>query len=76
MVTVLSRNASARMSVFYFKKNGPFLLQNVFISDFWLEFEISASKLTPVPNFSSIEQNIRELEFRPGKLDDVIVTFW
>ena len=47
----------------FFVKNGIFLLQNVFISDFWLEFEISASKLTPVTNFSSIGQKIRELEF-------------
>ena len=35
---------------------------------FWLEFEISASELTPVPNFSSIGQKIRELEFWPGTI--------
>ena len=27
--------------------------------------EISALKLTPVPNFSKIRQKIKELEFRP-----------
>ena len=62
MATLLSRSAWAKISVF--RKNGLFLLQNVFILDFfWLEFEISASELTPVPNFSSIGQKIRELEF-------------
>ena len=30
---------------------------------FWLKFEISASELTPVPNFTSIGQKIRKLEF-------------
>ena len=51
-----------------FVKNGIFLLQNVISSDFWLEFEINASELTPVPNFSSIWQKIRELEFWPGTI--------
>ena len=46
----------------FFVQNGLFPLQNVFISDFWLEFEISASELIPVPNFSSIGEKIRELE--------------
>ena len=31
-----------------------------------LKFEISDSKLVPVPNFSQIKQIIREVEFRPG----------
>ena len=53
----------------FFVKNSIFLLQNVFITDFfWLEFEISASELTPVPNFSSIEQKIRELHLWPGTI--------
>ena len=30
----------------FFVNNGIFLLQSVFISDFWLEFEISASEFT------------------------------
>ena len=33
---------------------------------FWPEFEIRASELTHVPNFSSIGQKIRELEFWSG----------
>ena len=52
----------------FFIKKGLFLLQNVFISDFWLEFEISVSELNPVPNFSSTGQKIRELEFWPGMI--------
>ena len=32
---------------------------------FSLKFEIWASKLVPVPNFSQIGQKIREVEFRP-----------
>ena len=52
----------------FFVKNGPFLLQKVFISDFWLEFKISASELTPVPNFNSVLQKIKELECWPGTL--------
>ena len=63
MATLLSRSTWAKISVFH-KNNGIFLLQNVFISDFFLlEFEISASELIPEPNFNSIGQKIRELEF-------------
>ena len=61
MATLLSRSAWAKFQ--FFVKNGLLLLQNVFISDFWLEFEIRASELTPVPNFNSTGQKIRELEF-------------
>ena len=67
MATRLSRSAWAKFSVF--RKNGPFLLQNEYIYRiFLLEFEISASQLTPVPNFSFIGQKIRELEFWPGTI--------
>ena len=48
----------------FFVKNGIFLLQNVFISDILARIR----KLTNVPNFSSIGQKIRELEFWPGTL--------
>ena len=58
METLLSRSAWAKISFFH-KKWHFFLLQNVFISIFWLEFEISASELTPVPNFSSIGRKIK-----------------
>ena len=46
-------------------KNGPCFTQKVLILFFSLKFEISASKLVPVPNFSQIGQKIREVEFRP-----------
>ena len=58
MATLLSKSALVKISVFH--KNGLFLLQNVIISDFLLEFEISATELTPAPNFTSIGQNIRD----------------
>ena len=61
MAILLSMSTWEKISVFG-KKNSIFLLQNVFISDFWLEFEISASELIPVPSFCSIGQNINELE--------------
>ena len=70
MATLLSRSAWAKFQ--FFVNNGIFLLQNVFISDFWLEFEISSSELTPVANFSSIGQKIRELDIE--QLDDVILS--
>ena len=51
---------------FQFSKNMAFFsFQTQLYRTFWLEFEISASELTPVPNFSSIGQKIRELEFWP-----------
>ena len=46
----------------FFVKMAFFSFYSIYIV-FWLEFEISASELTPVPNFSSIGQKIRELEF-------------
>ena len=36
--------------------------KGIYIGFFWPEFEVSASELTPVPNFSSIRQKIRELD--------------
>ena len=45
----------------FFVNNSIFLLQNIFILDFWLEFEISALELSPVPNFRTIGQ--KELGF-------------
>ena len=48
----------------FFVKKWPFSpSRRIYIEFFLLEFEISASELTPVPNFSSIGQKIRELEF-------------
>ena len=62
MATVLSRSAWAKNSVF--RTKWPFSpSKRIYIEFFWLEFEISVSELTPVPNFSSIGQKIRELEF-------------
>ena len=62
METLLSRSAWAKISVF--RKKWPFSpSKRIYIGFFWLEFEISASELTPVPNISSIGQKIRELEF-------------
>ena len=42
---------------------------------FWLEFEISTSKLTPVPNFTSIAQKIRELEFWPNTENSLMTSY-
>ena len=53
MATLLSGSAWAKISVFR-KENGNFILQNVFISE-----------LSHVPNFDSIGQKIRKLEFWP-----------
>ena len=62
MATLLSRSAWAKISVFRRKWHfSP--SKRIYIGFFWLEFEISASELTPVPNFSSIGQKIRELDF-------------
>ena len=48
-------------------KNGPCFIQKVLILVLLsFKFEVSASKLVPVPNFSQIGQKIREVEFRPG----------
>ena len=80
MATLLSRSTWAKISVFH--KKWPFLSFKTYLYRiFWLELEISASELTPVPNFSSIGQKIWELEFRPGlgyqkRLDDIILTSW
>ena len=52
----------------FFMENCLFLAQNVFIPGFLVQFEISASKLTPMPNFSLTGQKIRELEFWPGTI--------
>ena len=49
----------------FFVKNGLFSFKTYLYRIFWLEFEISASELTSVPNFSLIGQKIRELEFWP-----------
>ena len=55
MATLLSRSAWAKISVF--RKKWPFSPSKlIYIEFFWLEFEISASALIPVPNFSSIGQ--------------------
>ena len=62
MTTLLSRSALAKISVF--RKKWHFSpSKHIYIGCFGLEFQISASELTPVPNFSSIGQKIRELEF-------------
>ena len=51
-----------------------FSLKSYLYRIFKLKFEISALKLTHVPNFSKIEQKIKELEFRPRPIlhDDII----
>ena len=41
-------------------KNGLFLAQKAFMGLFKFKFEINASKLTPVPNFSKIKQKVKE----------------
>ena len=46
-------------------KNSPFLAQNVFISDFFVQIRDQGSEIGPVPNFSQIRQRIRELQFQP-----------
>ena len=46
-------------------KNGIFSFKTYLYWIFWLEFEISTSELTRVPNFSSIGQKIKKLEFWP-----------
>ena len=65
MATLLSRSAWEKFSVF--RKNGIFSLQTYLYRIFWLEFEISASELTPVPNFSSNGQKIKEVSFFTGR---------
>ena len=62
MATLLSRSAWAKISVFR-KKMAFSPSKCIYIGFVWLGFEISASEFTPVPNFSSIGQKIRELEF-------------
>ena len=52
----------------FFVKMAFFSFKTFLYRIFWLEFEISASELTFVPNFSSIGQKIREIEFWPGKI--------
>ena len=65
MTTLLSRSALAKFSVF--RKKWHFSpSKRIYIGFFWLEFEISASELTTVPNFSSIGQKMKELEFWHG----------
>ena len=62
MATLLSRSSWAKISVL--REKWPFSpSKRIHIGFFWLEFETSASELTLVPNFSSIGQKIRELEF-------------
>ena len=63
MATLLPTSAWAKFSLF--RNNDPFLAQNLFITDFLVEFEIRASELTPVSHFCQIGQKIRELEIRP-----------
>ena len=53
---------------FQFLKNGLFLLQNVFISDFLARIRNQRLRIDPLPNFSSIGQKIRELKFWPGTI--------
>ena len=67
MATLLSRSVWAKISVFR-KKMAFFSFKTYLYWIFWLEYEISASELTPVPNFSPIGQKIRELEFWPGTI--------
>ena len=62
MATLLSRSTWAKISVAR-KKWPSSPSKRIYIGFFWLEFEISASELTTVPNFSSIGQKIRELDF-------------
>ena len=61
MAILLSRSAWEKISVF--RKKWHFSPSERIYIGFFLEFEISATELTPVPNFSSIGQKIREVEF-------------
>ena len=59
METLLSRSAWAKFPVF--RQKAFFSLKRYsYLLFLKFKFEISASKLTPVPNFSQIGQNIRE----------------
>ena len=67
LARILSRSSSAKISVF--RKDMAFFSFKMYLYRiFWLEFELSASELTPVPNFSSIGQKVRKLEFWPGTI--------
>ena len=62
MATLLSTSAWAKISIF--REKWPFSpSKRILYQIFWLEFEIRASKLTLMPNFSSNRQKIGELEF-------------